>query len=131
MIFNSVELRNYGLFRNAKFDLRPTQGPEGTLRNIVLFGGKNGSGKTTILEAVRVCLYGQRSRGLRVRRKDYERFLRAKIHRAPAGTPSPTVASVVLDFEHVHAGESRRFKVERKWHDTGRGVDEHLSITGD
>ena len=131
MIFNTVELRNYGLFRNATFDLRPTRDPDGKLRNIVLFGGKNGSGKTTILEAVRVCLYGQRSRGLRVRRKDYERFLRAKIHRAPAGMPSPTVASVVLDFDHVHAGESCRFKVERKWHDTGRGIDEHLSITSE
>ena len=102
-----------------RFDLRPTKGPDGTLRNIVLFGGKNGSGKTTILEAVRLCLYGQRSRGLRVRRKDYERFLRAKIHRASDGTPSPTVASVALDFDHIHAGEKRRFRVERKWHDTG------------
>ena len=129
MIFNGLELQNYGLFRNARFDLRPGRGPDGKLRNIVLFGGKNGSGKTTILEAVRLCLYGQRSRGLRVRRKDYERFLRAKIHRAPVGAPSPSVASVALDFDHIHAGEKRRFKVERKWHDTGRSVDEHLSFT--
>ena len=131
MTFNGLELRNYGLFRNARFDLRPARGSDGTLRNIILFGGKNGSGKTTILEAVRLCLYGQRSRGLRVRRKDYERFLRAKIHRAPRGTPSPTVASVALDFDHIHAGERRRFKVERKWHDKGRSVDEHLSFTCD
>lgn len=129
MIFNGLELRNYGIFRNATFDLRPQQGPDGGLRSIVLFGGKNGSGKTTILEAVRLCLYGQRSRGLRVRRKDYERFLRAKIHRARKGTPSPTVASVALDFDHIHAGQRRRFKVKRKWHDTGRSVDEHLSFT--
>lgn len=129
MIFNRLELQNYGLFRDARFDLRPTRGPDGELRNIVLFGGKNGSGKTTILEAVRLCLYGQRSRGLRVRRKDYERFLRAKIHRSRAGAPSPTVASVALDFDHVHTGERRRFKVKRKWHDTGRGVDEHLTFT--
>ena len=129
MIFNSLELRNYGLFRKALFDLRPARGPDGTLRNVVLFGGKNGSGKTTILEAVRLCFYGQRSRGLRVRRRDYERFLRAKIHRARKGSPSPSVASVALDFDHIHAGEKRRFKVERKWNDTGRSVDEHLSLT--
>ena len=48
MIFNALELRNYGLFRNARLDLRPTLGSDGALRNIVLFGGKNGSGKTTI-----------------------------------------------------------------------------------
>ena len=59
MIFNALELRNYGLFRNARLDLRPIREPDGALRNIVLFGGKNGSGKTTILEAVRLCLYGQ------------------------------------------------------------------------
>ena len=131
MIFNRLELRNYGLFRSATFDLRPTRGPDGALRNIVLFGGKNGSGKTTILEAVRLCLYGIRSRGLRVRRKDYERFLRAKTHRTRGGTPSPTVASVALDFDHVHAGKRQRFKVMRKWHDTGRGVQEHLSLACD
>ena len=131
MIFNALELRNYGLFRHARLDLRPTQGLDGALRNIVLFGGKNGSGKTTILEAVRLCLYGQRSRGLRVRKKDYERFLRAKIHRACKGMPSPTVASVALEFDHIHVSERRRFKVERKWQDTGRSVNEHLSFTCD
>ena len=129
MIFNGLELRNYGLFRKAHFDLRPTRGPDGEARNIVLFGGKNGSGKTTILEAVRLCLYGKRSRGLRVRRKDYDRFLRARIHRAREGSPSPAVASVALEFDHIHASEKRRFRVERKWHDTGRSVDEHLSFT--
>ena len=131
MIFNALQLRNYGLFRNTRLDLRPTRGPDGVLRNIVLIGGKNGSGKTTILEAVRLCLYGQRSRGLRVRRKDYERFLRAKIHRANDGKPSPTVASVALDFDHIHAGKKQCFKVERKWHDTGRSVNEHLSFACD
>ena len=128
MIFNALQLRNYGLFRNTRLDLRPTRGSDGVLRNIVLIGGKNGSGKTTILEAVRLCLYGQRSRGLRVRRKDYEQFLRAKIHRAHNGAASPTVASVALDFDHIHAGKKRCFKVERKWHDTGRSVNEHLSF---
>lgn len=131
MIFNALQLRNYGLFRNTRLDLRPTRGSDGALRNIVLIGGKNGSGKTTILEAVRLCLYGRRSRGLRVRRKDYERFLRAKIHRANDGTPSPTVASVALDFDHIHAGRKRSFKVERKWHDTGRSVTEHLTLACD
>ena len=131
MIFNGLELRNYGVFRKAQFDLRPTRGSDRTLRNIVLFGGKNGTGKTTILEALRLCLHGWRSRGVRVRRKDYERFLRSKIHRAREGTPSPTVASVTLDFDHIHAGNRRRFRVTRKWHDTGRSVEEHLSITCD
>ncbi|MDE0395540.1 MAG: DNA sulfur modification protein DndD [Gammaproteobacteria bacterium] len=131
MIFNGLELRNYGLFRKASFDLRPTQGTDHTLRNIILFGGKNGTGKTTILEALRLCLHGWRSRGVRVRRKDYEQFLRSKIHRARKGTPSPTVASVSLDFDHIHAGKRRRFRVTRKWHDTGRNVEEHLSINCD
>ena len=131
MIFNALELRNYGLFRHAHLDLRPTHRADEPLRNIVLLGGKNGTGKTTILEAIRLCLYGQRSLGIRVRKKDYERFLRAKIHRACKGMPSPTVASVALDFDHIHVSERRRFKVERKWQDTGRSVNEYLSFTCD
>ena len=41
------------------------------------------------------------------------------------------MASVALDFDHIHAGERRHFKVERKWHDTVRSVNEYLSFTCD
>lgn len=127
MIFKQLALTNYGLYRDAVFDLRPTVGKDG-LKNIVLFGGKNGSGKTTLLEAIRLCLYGQRSRGARVRRKDYEAFLKGRIHRPRQPGDEPLRAVVALEFEHVHAGEKTHYRVERCWRDTGSGIDEEFRV---
>lgn len=128
MIFKTVELENYGLFQNAIFDLAP-RNEGGQRKNIVLFGGKNGAGKTTLLEAVRLCLYGQRSRGTRVRRRDYEAFLKGRIHRPRAHANSLSEAAVALEFEHVHAGEKTTYRVERRWRDTGKAVEEDFSVS--
>ncbi len=32
-------------------------------RNMVLFGGQNGAGKTSMVDAIRLCLYGQKLDG--------------------------------------------------------------------
>lgn len=129
MIFTRLVLEDFGLFAGETvFDLAPERaGTE--RRNIVLFGGKNGSGKTTILEAVRVCLYGQRSRGVRVRRRDYEKYLRARIHRSPDPHDAPDRAAVTLEFEHVHAGVLSTYQVRREWRTTGLGLDESLTVS--
>ncbi|MGD2248282.1 MAG: DNA sulfur modification protein DndD [Candidatus Methanofastidiosia archaeon] len=44
-------------------------------KNIILFGGANGAGKTTILEAVKLCMYGKRFNGNILSKKKYERYL--------------------------------------------------------
>lgn len=132
MIFTRLELDNYGLFRGQhQLDLTPKRTVSGERKNIILFGGKNGAGKTTLLEAVRLCLYGQRSQGTRVRRKDYEDFLKARIHRTRDPALSPDAASVALEFEHVHSGETSAYRVERSWRNTGTGLEEHLMVLRD
>lgn len=131
MIFTRLELENFGLFSGRhEFNLAPLRTGE-ERRNIVLFGGKNGSGKTTILEAVRLCLYGQRSRGARVRRRDYDAYLTSRIHRSRDPGASAEAASVALEFEHVHAGRSSAYRVERAWRSTGLGLREVVTVFRD
>ena len=127
MIFRSIELKNFGLFRDVRFDLTVDAGSNPP-RSVILFGGKNGAGKTTILEGVRLCLYGRRSRGERVRAGDYNSFLRSRIHRPRNGEPSDT-ASVCVEFDHVHAGRRQTYRVERSWRVRRGSVDEHLHVT--
>jgi DNA sulfur modification protein DndD len=43
--------------------------------NIILIGGVNGSGKTTILESIRLCMFGKRFNGSILSNKDYENYL--------------------------------------------------------
>src|SRR5260370_27135401 len=68
---NRVVLENYGLYlgRN-EIDLTPRQKGQRP-RPIVLIGGLNGGGKTTLLYAVFLALYGKSSAGERLSEKAY------------------------------------------------------------
>ena len=62
MILNQLTLKNFGIYRGEhSFELAPTV-HRGRSRPVVLFGGVNGGGKTTILDAVQLVLYGKRAR---------------------------------------------------------------------
>ncbi len=55
MWISKIELTNFKSYQHAEFDFpEPTDG-----KNIVLIGGMNGYGKTSILEALYLCLYGK------------------------------------------------------------------------
>lgn len=128
MIFTRLRLQNFGLFRgDHEFDLRPTLQSNPTCP-IILFGGKNGAGKTTILDSVRVCLFGRRALGSRVRRVDYENYLKGRIHRPSDGEECLDKAAVTLDFEHMQAGRRSAYSVTRSWRRNETGVNEELLV---
>jgi DNA sulfur modification protein DndD len=65
MILHRLTLKDFGLFSGEQtFCLTPRIRYK-KRRPVILIGGKSGTGKTTILEAVRLCLYGPRSLGNR------------------------------------------------------------------
>ncbi|HNP87510.1 MAG TPA: DNA sulfur modification protein DndD [Kouleothrix sp.] len=130
MIFTRLTITNLGVYRGRhEFELRPQQ-RDGETRPIVLFGGKNGAGKTTILDAIRLCLYGRSTLGMRVRRADYETYIRQRFHRDAQQLPVQS-ASVGMLFEHVHAGVLSTYDAVRSWRLDGTAVHEHISIYKD
>jgi DNA sulfur modification protein DndD len=50
-------------------------------KNVVLLVGSNGSGKTTILEAVKLCLYGRKVNGKIFSDREYEIFLKSFLNK--------------------------------------------------
>ena len=132
MIIRRVAFTNFGVYggRN-EFELIPRT-DEQFSRPIVLFSGKNGSGKTTFVEGIRLCLHGSLALGDRVSRSDYEEHLLRKIHRPfQEGVTPPDSASIEMEFEFVRSGERHTYRVERSWHRTKKSVSENLSITED
>ena len=130
MIFTRLIVTNLGVYRGRQeFELRP-QTRNGETPPIVLFGGKNGAGKSTLLESIRLCLYGQAALGSRVRRADYEAYLRQRVHRQP-GHVAGTSASVGLLFEHVYAGVVSTYDAVRLWRVDAATVHESISIFKD
>jgi len=129
MIITKLILTDFGLYSGShEFALRPQSGPEG-LRPLVLFGGKNGAGKTTILDAVRLCLYGRDALGFRVRPADYHEYLARRIHNSRQRTADR--AMVGIEFEYVQHGTPSLFRVERSWVKTEHEVVEHFGLQKD
>lgn len=129
MLLRKIILENYGVFSGRKeFDLIPRIKYK-SKRPIILFGGKNGTGKTSILDAIRLVLYGKASLGNRVSQKDYNFFLKNHIHRSTDNLIQPTFSSVAAEFDYAIRGESKTYYVERSWMLSGNNeLKEYLKI---
>lgn len=119
MILKRLTLENYCLFAGHRdFDLAPrVRG--GVVRPIILFGGKNGAGKTTILSAIQLAFYGRRAIGDRLSEREYRLALRNRIHRNAETEMRASFAKVGLEFEVVTEGEKHIYYIERGWTGTG------------
>jgi len=94
MIFLELTLENFGPYHGRHtLNLRPQDG-----RPIILIGGLNGGGKTTLMDALRLTLYGQRAHIDRRRNLAYADFLAQCINNQAAPESS---AAVELTFERV------------------------------
>jgi len=115
MILKELILENYCLFSGPhKFDLEPRI-KYGSVRPIILFGGKNGTGKTTFLSAIQLAFYGRQSIGPRVTDKEYFLALRNRIHRNNQNDRRASFAKIGLRFDLVTQGEKHDYYIERSW----------------
>lgn len=132
MIINRIVFENYGLFAGKnEFDLRPRT-IDGKIRPIILFGGKNGAGKTTFLDAIRLALYGRQAAGSRLSQREYNEILRNRIHRQKSSQDGPGFAKVGVEFEFVTCGERNRYYIERSWiRRQADSVDEFFRVEKD
>ncbi len=126
--FRRIVLRNWKAFELAEFDLSaPIDQP------IVLIGGNNGNGKTSVLEAIAVGLYGVRAHidrsrftqelgeGATPRRSDYHQTIERAMHRQ-AFERGDRDMSVVIQVDC----EDGLFEIERRWYlgDDGSFVED-------
>ena len=132
MILRSVTFTDFGVYGGTQ-TLRLAPGTAGAFdRPIVLFRGKNGVGKTTFVEGVRLALHGPLALGPRVSRKAYELHLRRRIHRPTAeGAEAPTEAAVQVVLDVVRGGERHTYTVTRSWRSTGVGLVDHVAVLED
>jgi DNA sulfur modification protein DndD len=127
MIFNKLTVTNLGNFAGTfEFNLRGRASRE--RRPIVLFGGLNGAGKTTVFDAIKLCLYGPEMFGY-ISVTKYQEYLKQKIHSSKTTALQPNHAAIALEFDYAHMGSVCTYRVERFWEMTGQKVAETLTVT--
>lgn len=128
MLIKSLMMNDYRVYAGSNtFDLAPRI-RHGKMRPIVLFGGLNGAGKTSLLSGVRLVLYGKASLGDSVSQKRYEQYLLESIHRPRGRAIAPKSASIEIIFSYAKLGEESEFRVLRSWERAGSSVKEFLEI---
>lgn len=122
MIIKKLELNNFRVFAGIhEIELEP----HSAKKPIVLFGGLNGAGKTSILTAIRFALYGRLAFEDIYQNQDYIEKLSTLIHNGVDLKLQPNEASVGLTFTYNKDGEESDFTVIRSW---SRGNKDQLSL---
>lgn len=122
----AAEIENFGPYvGRTRFDLSP----EGTIRRIVLLGGKNGAGKTTFFESLRLALYGPKAFGLAVRNAKYGKkvasLVNKRVLREGKARASIAVSLRLEDGNH----ENGSYRLDRSWEIEGKDVRETLKVS--
>ncbi|HDS4884193.1 DNA sulfur modification protein DndD [Klebsiella aerogenes] len=130
MLIKQLVLHNFRVFNGTHIiDLAPRKRPHDlNPRPIVLFGGLNGAGKTSILSAIRIALYGRLAFGLATQQQEYIEQLSALIHNGAYYIEQPEEASVELTFTYNKGGHEAEFTVTRAWK---KGKRDRLSLQQD
>lgn len=125
MILDELVLHNFGVYRGRQ---RITLTPPSPKRSIVLFGGLNGGGKTTLLDALQLALYGKLARCSNRGTLGYDEFLKQCVNRSVGSSEG---AAVELQFRFVVDGTEHTYRVHRSWVVSDNGVRERLEVLHD
>ncbi len=124
MILDRITIENFGVYGGRQeADLSPAPG-----RPIILFGGMNGGGKTTLLDAIQLAFYGSKARLSNRGRLPYRDYLRDCIHR---GTDPSEGAGLTLRYRRFTNGESHDYELQRHWRIGIKGVEETFRVLCD
>ena len=124
MILDDLTLHNFGVYGGRQSIALSPREPG---RPVILFGGLNGGGKTTLVDALQLCLYGQAARCSNRNGLAYEDYLRRSVHR---GADAPE-AAIQLAFRHRTDGVEQRFELHRSWTVANSGTRERFHVLRD
>lgn len=111
MIFLELVLQNFGPYLGRQvINLRPET--DDNPRPIILFGGMNGGGKTTLMDAIRLALYGSRAQCSTRGNLSYSDFLTQSVNR---NTPPTEKARIELAFEVIQNDKPTTLRIVRYW----------------
>ncbi|NEP60278.1 MAG: DNA sulfur modification protein DndD [Symploca sp. SIO2G7] len=111
MRFLELVLQNFGPYYGRQvINLCPESQDDS--RSIILFGGMNGGGKTTLMDAIRLALYGHRAQCSTRGNLSYSEFLIQSVNRNALPVEQ---ARIELLFEHIENDQLLKYRIVRYW----------------
>lgn len=111
MRFLELVLQNFGPYYGRQvINLCPESQDDS--RSIILFGGMNGGGKTTLMDAIRLALYGHRAQCSTRGNLSYAEFLTQSVNRNASPVEE---ARIELLFEHIENDQLLQYRIVRHW----------------
>lgn len=125
MIFLELALQNFGSYAgHHRLNLRPEANSP-----IILIGGLNGGGKTTLMDAIRLVLYGQRAQCSNRGSLAYADFLNQCRSRTASDTP--TRLELTLNQTLNNAPYPTEFRIRRTWEQLPKNGRDTLEVWQD
>ncbi|WP_392562725.1 DNA sulfur modification protein DndD [Orbus sturtevantii] len=111
MIIKKLILQNFRVFEGRhEIELSPSKN-----KPIILFGGLNGSGKTSILTAIRLAIYGKMAFDNMLTNQNYIEQLSTLIYKNIETKECGKFASIELTFTYNQSGKTSDFTIVRSW----------------
>jgi DNA sulfur modification protein DndD len=127
MIFLELVLQNFGPYNGRQVINLDPKINDNTCP-ILLLGGMNGGGKTTLMDAIRLALYGHRAQCSTRGNLSYADFLTQCVN---SQTRANDQTRVELVFEHIENDKPVRYKIVRAWEKNPKEGKDSLGIFGD
>ena len=124
MIIDSIRISNFGLYKDENFIPLNPYGLGN--KNITVLSGQNGVGKSTLLEAIHLCLLGSLSIDNRLSETNYEKYLFKRSYKGKKDGNFFTAIELVIEF--IKSGTPIRYKIKRSWSNNPKNVDEQIFI---
>lgn len=123
MKINSVMIKNFRSYKGiTNFDFRFKDD-----KNIILIGGENGAGKSSIFEAMKLCLYGPLTYKYQGMVTNYIVRVKAMINE-DAYTDKNIESFIELDLDMTDRAVEKNYKIRRQWSFDGPKLIEEFIV---
>lgn len=121
MHFTNIQLYNYGIYKGLHDIILLDRNGQ---KNITLIGGMNGRGKTTLLDAVFLCLYGRKATEFITRKRTaYNKVLKDRINKSAEDKHTYITLTMDIDDE-----DNTTLSINRSWTQSDKKLDTSLSV---
>ncbi|WLR42620.1 DNA sulfur modification protein DndD [Bacillus carboniphilus] len=124
MQLQKVIFHNIGVYKGTHEINLTVHPPE---KNVILFGGENGSGKTTFLTSIRIALFGAFAFRFATENEKYYQHIFSLLNKA-AVNEGANLFQIILEFSETEKYQRNNYRFVRRWKLFNKKPKEQFSI---